>query len=121
MGEERHHVFDPGEPEKGGLDFARFREELQGRGGNDPERAFAADKELLQIVAGVVLAQPAQTVPDPPVGQHDLEPQRQLAGIAVAQHRDAAGIGRQIAADLAAALGSEAQREQPVRLGGRLL
>jgi hypothetical protein len=46
-GEERHDILDPGDPEKGGLDFARFREELQGRGGNDPERALAADKELL--------------------------------------------------------------------------
>ena len=121
VSEERHHILDPGEPEKRGLDFARFRKELHGRGGDDPERAFAADEELLQIVAGIVLAQAAQPVPDPPVRQHDFEAQGQLARVAVAQYRDAAGIGRQIAADLAAALGAEAEGEQPVRLGGRLL
>ncbi len=121
MGEERHDILDLGEPEKRGLDFARFRKELQGRGGDDPERAFAANKKLLQIVAGIVLAQAAQPVPDPPVREHDLEAQGQLARIAVAQYRDAAGIGRQIAADLAAALGAEAEGEQPVGLGGRLL
>ena len=71
---ERHDVLHPAEPEKGGLDFARLREEFEGRGGDDPERAFAADEELLQIVAGIVLAQAAQPVPDPPVRQDDLEP-----------------------------------------------
>ena len=121
MREKSHHVLDPGEPEKRGLDLARFGEELQGGGGDDPERAFAADKELLQIVAGVVLAQAAQPVPDPPVRQHDFQAQGQLARISVAQYRDAAGIGRQIAADLAAALGAEAEGEQPVSFGGRLL
>ena len=112
---------DPAEAEKRRLDLARLGEELDRRGGDDAERALAADKELLQIVAGVVLAQPPQPVPDPPVGQYDLEAQGQLAGIAVAQYRDAAGVGRQIAADLAAPLGTEAQREQPVGLGRGLL
>src|SRR6202011_5219976 len=93
----------------------------QGRGSNDPERALAADEELLQIVAGIVLAQAAQPVPDPPVREHDLEAQSQLARIAVAQYRDAAGIGRQIAADLAAALAAEAERKRPVGLGGGLV
>ena len=121
MSEERHHVLDPGEPEKRGLDLARLGKQLQGRGGDDPERAFAADEKMLQIVAGIVLAQPAQPVPDPPIRQHDFETQGQLARIAVAQYRNPAGIGRQIAADLAAALGAEAEREQPVGLGGCLL
>ena len=121
MGEEAHRVLDPGEAEKRGLDLARLRKQLDRRRGDDAERALAADEQLLQIVAGVVLAQPAQPVPDPPVGQYHLDPQGQLAGVAVAQHGDAAGIGRQIAADLAAALGAEAQRKQPVGLGGRLV
>src|SRR5215467_5729875 len=86
-GEERHNVLDPGDPEKRGFDFARSWEELQGRGSDDPQRAFAADEELLQIVAGVVLTQPAQPVPNPAVGQHDFEPQSQIAGVAVAPYR----------------------------------
>ena len=121
VSEERHHVLDPGEPEKRGLDLARLGKQLQGRGGDDPERAFAADEKMLQIVAGIVLAQPAQPVPDPPIRQHDFETQGQLARIAVAQYRNPAGIGRQISADLAAALGAEAEGEQPVGLAGRLL
>ncbi len=90
---------------------------LDRRGGDDAEGALAADEELLQVVAGVVLAQPPQPVPDAAIGQHDLEAQGQLAGIAVAQYRNPAGVGREIAADLAAPLGAEAQREQPVGRG----
>ena len=119
-GEERHRILDPAERQKRGLDLARLRKELDGRRGDDAERALAADEELLQIVAGIVLAQAREPVPDPPVGQHHLDPQGQFAGIAVAQDGDAAGIGREIAADLAAALGAEAQRKQPVGLGRRL-
>ncbi len=118
VGEERHRVLDPRERQKRGLDLARLWEELQGRRGEDAERALAADEELLQIVAGVVLAQPSEPVPNPAVGQHHLDPQGQLAGIAVAQDRDAAGVGREVAADLAAALGAEAERKKAVGRGG---
>jgi alpha/beta hydrolase family protein len=119
--EEAHHVLDPAEPEESGFDFARLGKELHRRGSDDAEGALAADEELLQIVAGIVLAQAAKAVPNPSVGQHHLEAQCQLAGIAVAQDRDAAGVGRQIAADLTGPLGPEAEREQSVGLGGRLL
>src|SRR5260370_526503 len=80
-----------------------------------------AEEYLFHIVAGIVLAQAAKAVPTPAVGQHHLEAQCQLAGFAVAQDRDAAGVGRQIAADLTGPLGPEAEREQSVGLGGRLL
>jgi hypothetical protein len=119
--EEAHRILDPAEAEKRGLDRARLGEELHRRRGDDAEGALAADEELLEIVAGVVLAQPAQPVPDAAVGQHDLEAQGQLAGIAVAQNRNPAGIGREIAADLAAPFGAEAQREKPVGFSRRLL
>ena len=69
-----------------------------------PERALGADEELLEVVAGVVLAQRAQPVPHPPVGQHHLEAQHQVAHHPVAQHRGTAGVGRDVAADRAAAL-----------------
>ena len=36
----------------------------QGRRGDDAERAFRADEEVAQVVAGVVLAQAGQAVPD---------------------------------------------------------
>jgi ABC-type glutathione transport system ATPase component len=75
------------------------RMQLQDCLGDDPERAFAADEQVLQIEARGVLAQCAQAIPDPPVRQHDLEPEHLVARRAEAQHVDAAAIGRDRAAD----------------------
>ena len=94
---------------------ARPRKQLQHRRGNDAERAFAAEEQLLQVVAGVVLAQALEAVPHAAVGEHDFESEYQVARVAVAQHRGAAGVGRQIAADGAAAFGRERQREHACR------
>ncbi len=89
--------------------------QLQHGGGDDAQRAFRADEQVLQVVAGVVLAQAAQAVPHAPVRQHDFQPEHQVARIAVAQHIDAARIGGKIAADLAELLrGGQAQREKAV-------
>ena len=63
----------------------------------------------------------AQAVPDVAVGQHDFEAQHEVARIAVAQHLHAAGVGREIAADHARALGAEAEREEAVVAGRGLL
>ena len=90
---------------------AGLRIEPQHRGGDDAERAFGAEEQLLQVVAGVVLAQPAQAVPDAAVGQHHLETEHLLARGAVAQDVDAAGVGREVAADLAAAFCGERKRK----------
>ena len=79
------------------------------------------DEQLAQAIAGVVLAQPAQPVPDLAVRQHDLQPQHQVARIAVAHGVVAAGVGRQHAADLRAALGRDRQRQQAARLRRRVL
>ena len=76
------------------------------------ERAFAADQQVAQVVAGVVLAQRREAVPDLALGGHDLEAEAQLARVAVAQHLRAAGVGGEVAADRAAALGGQAEREQ---------
>ena len=56
---------------------ARRREELQHGGRDDAERSFGADEQVLEVVAGVVLAQAAQSVPDATVGQHDFQPHAQ--------------------------------------------
>ena len=48
----------------------RRRKELQHRRGDDAERALGADEQVLEVVAGVVLAQRGETVPHAPVGQH---------------------------------------------------
>src|SRR5256885_17085008 len=95
--------------------------ELQDRRRDYAERSFGTDEKLLQVIAGVVLAQAAQALPYLSGGQHDLEPQRELASIAVAQHRSAARIGGKIAADFATAFGRKAQREKAPPLFGGLL
>src|SRR3546814_18728008 len=71
--------------------------------------------------AGVVLAQRAQAVPRAPVRQHYLEAEHEIARGAVAQHVHAAGIGREVAADLARAIGAEAPGEEAVALDRSLL
>ena len=100
---------------------ARLRMQPQHRRGDDAERAFGAEEKLLEIVARVVLAQAAQSVPDAPVGQHHFEAQHLLARRAIAQHVYAARIGGEVAADLAAAFGGERERKQPSGLIGRPL
>ena len=62
-----------GEADEGGRTRARAGEQLQRRGGDDAERAFGADEQVLEIVAGIVLAQLRQRVDDAPVGEHDLD------------------------------------------------
>ena len=91
---------------------ARPRVQPQRGGGDDRERAFAADDEVAQVVAGVVLAQAAEAVPDAAVGRDRLDAEAELARVAVAQDLRAAGVRREVAADRAAALGGEAEREE---------
>jgi hypothetical protein len=76
---------------------------------------------MLEIVAGIVLPEPPQPVPDPPVGQDDLEPEHEVARVAIAQHVHAARVGREIAADHAAALSAETQWKEAVDFVGGLL
>ena len=105
------------QPDKGGLDAARLGKQFQRRGGDDAERAFGADKQVAQIVAGIVLLQLRQAVEDAPVGQHHFEAERHLARHAVGERGGAAGIAGEVAADRAAAFGAERQRKQPVGFG----
>ena len=78
----------------------RPRMQLQRRRRDDRQRPFAADEEIAQVVAGVVLAQARKAVPDAAFGSDGLEAEAQLARVAVAQHLRAAGVGREVAADL---------------------
>ncbi len=91
---------------------AGSRRQLERCRGDDAERAFAADHQVAQVVAGVVLAQAAQAVPHLAGSGDDLQPQAQLARIAPAQDLRAAGIGGQVAADGATAFRRHAQRQQ---------
>ena len=88
------------------------RIQLERGSGDHAQRAFAADHQVAQVVARVVFAQSGQAVPDLALRIDHLQPQAQIARIAIAQHLRAAGVGGQIAADGAAALGRQAQGKE---------
>ena len=96
-------------------------EQLEDRRRNDTQSSFCANKQVLQVVTRVVLAQSPKAVPKASVGQHHFQSQHQIAGVAVAQHADTTGIGRQVAADLAGAFGPQAERKESPGRGGGLL
>jgi hypothetical protein len=102
-------------------DTPRGRKQPEAGRGDDSQRALAADEEAGEVVAGIVLAQPRQPGQHAAIGQHHLQAEGELAHHPVAQDRGAASIGREVAADLAAAFGPEAQRKQAVDGTGRLL
>ena len=99
-----------------GDDILRQRKELQGGGRDDPEGALGAYKQGLGVIAGVVLAQTGEPRDYASIGEHDFEPEHEVAHHAVAKDRSAAGIGAQVSADLRGAFGAQAQRKQPVRV-----
>ena len=98
---------------------ARTREQLQRRRGDHPERSLRADHQPREIIAGVVLAQLGETGQNAPVGQHRLDAQREIARGAISDHMHPAGVGREIAANRAGALGSQRKRKIAVDRFGR--
>ena len=105
----------------GGALVDEARIDFQGRGRDDTQRAFCADEEMLQVVAGVVLLQPLQPVIDLAIGQHHFQPQHLLPRIAELQHVHAARIGGNVAADHAGALRAQAEREEAAGIQRGLL
>src|SRR5690606_15245010 len=101
--------------------ITRLREKAERRACDDAERALRTNEELLHVVAGIILAQATQAIPDLAVGEHHFEAEHEAARIAIAQHLIAAGIGRNVATDLAGAFGAKAQREKAIGVGCRLL
>ncbi len=107
--------------QKGGLNLRRLGEQLETGSGDDPERSLRAHKHLLQIVTRIVLPQLLEPVPHLPIGKHDLQAEDQIAHHAVAHDVDAASVGGNVAADLAAPLGADPEREEAVLgRGGRV-
>ena len=112
--QEPGHAFKLRHGDEGGLDVPRAGKKLEHGGGDDAERPLGADEQMLEIIARVVLAQAAQPIPQGAVGQHDLQPEHEVPGAAISEHRYPAGIGREIAADHATALRRQAQGKQAV-------
>ena len=78
------------------------------------KRSFGADEQVFQIVAGIVLLQLVEVVENAAVGQHHLDPEHVRPRDAVGKRGGAAGIGRKIAADGAAAFRRQQLRIKPV-------
>ena len=102
------------------FDRARPRHQTQRRRGDDAERAFRADEQVLQVVAGIVLLQLVEVVQHAPVGQHHFQAERVRARDAMRECGGAAGVGREIAADGAGAFRRQQLRIEPVGVGCRL-
>ncbi len=99
---------DPGPGDGAGGDG---RDQPQRDGGDDPERPFGADQQLVEAVAAIVLLEPGQAIVDRAVGKHCFDPGDQRAHGAEFQHLGAAGVGRGEPADGAAAARAERQRK----------
>ena len=119
--QQRHDIVEAGERAERGGDLARRRMEPQHGAGDEAERAFRADEDLLQVIARIVLQHLVERGDDGAVGQHGLESQHLLARHAVADDADAAGIGGEIAADLAGAARAEIERKEEPGFGCGLL
>ncbi len=112
--EQRQRLPGALEPDEGGRLRPRIGEEPQGHGSDDSERAFRADEQALDVIAGIVLAQLAQRVDDPPVGEDRFDARDEVARVAIGDDRQAAGVGRDVAADGGGPLRRERQRKQTI-------
>ena len=107
--------------DEGRVHFSGARIELHHRGGDDAERTFRSHEQMFQVVAGVVLLQLRQIGQHAAIGEYDFEAGDEIARIAIGEHRRAAGIGGEIAADGAGAFRRQRQRKQSAGLLRRFL
>ena len=112
---------DVRQAEQGGGAGTLQRLQAQYRTGDDAEGAFGADEQLLEVVAGGVLQQPAQVAVDAAVGEYRFQAEHALAHGAEAEGADAAGVGRDQPADAGAAARGEIDAGVESGLGGQRL
>jgi hypothetical protein len=96
-----------------------WRDELDDRLGDDAEGALAADHELLEVVAGDVLGELAAEPDDLAGGGDELQAEDVAAGDAVLDGLAAAGVLRDVAADLAGLHAHGVAGEEQAVLGTR--
>ncbi|MEZ5660777.1 MAG: hypothetical protein R3E83_20380 [Burkholderiaceae bacterium] len=120
-GQQADGLSDRGNGHQRGFPAQGAGKEFENGRGDNAQRALGPEKQLFQVIAGVVLAKAAQRIEDATVRQHDLETEDQITRHTEAQHRIATGIGGQAATDLCAAFAAVGERKEPVRLLGLLL
>ena len=121
LAEQLDGIVERGKPEKRCRHLVRIWRKLHGHGRDDAQGAFGADEQLLQVDPAIVLPKRRQSVEDAAVRQDHFQTEDQLARHPVSQHVDAAGIGGDVAAYAAGALGAERQREEHALFGHRVL
>jgi hypothetical protein len=105
-----------GKAEPGDGAAADRRYQPQRCGGDNAQRPFRTDQQLVEIVAAIVFLEARKPVVDGAVGQHRFHALHQRAHGPEAQHLGAAGVGGDEAADGAAAARAQGQRETPADL-----
>ncbi|MNV37292.1 hypothetical protein D3C71_1288060 [compost metagenome] len=88
---------------------------------HDAQGAFRADHQLTEVVTAGVLDQAFVEFQQLAVAGHHLQPGHPFAGIAVADHADAAGIGGDVAADGAGTARREVHRVDQTVLACRVV
>ena len=73
-GEQGQRRIRAGDGDERGFDAFQRRLQPQSGGGDDAQRALAADEQMPQGIAAVVLAHAAQIVEHATVRQHDFQP-----------------------------------------------
>ncbi len=75
------------------------RRQLQSGGGDDPQRAFRADQQLLEVESAIVLFERDQRIERAAIGKHGLQPHHLRPHGTVPQHLGSPGIGGNKAPD----------------------
>lgn len=103
------------------VDAGESRSARHGHFGDDAERAFRRHEQMTQVVAAGILHQPAIEPQHFATTIDHGESSDPLAGIAMTQHLDATGIGRDVTADAGAATRGEIDRIlQAIAIGDAL-
>ena len=97
---------------KGCRALVRVGVELEGRCGNDAQRTLRANKQLFEIIPGIVLPKAVQIGQQIASRHHGLKAQHLISCVAVTQNVYTACIGREVAADLATAFRRQTKREK---------
>ena len=115
VAEEAQHRGEVGHSEQEDVELAGQARELERRLGDDAERALAADEELPQVEAGVVLLERAVELQDVSRRGDDLQAEHPLPRQPVADDLHATRVGGDVPAHLAGPLGREVHGpRQPV-------
>ena len=115
--QEPYHVLERLQRDQRGAAALRFGEQAQYRTRDDAQRAFGADKQVFQVVSGVIFQHLVERVDDGSIRQHHFQPQDEIAGHAEPDHLVAAGIGGDVTADIAGTPGAKIQgKQEPSRI-----